>query len=66
VDGEDHERQLNLHMEPQHLAGVYANFVAVSFSSYEFTLTFAGSTTRSRRERCRARSSRASTSRRAS
>ena len=41
MEGEDQERQLNLHMEPQHLAGVYANFVAVSFSSYEFTLTFA-------------------------
>jgi len=41
VEGEDQERQLNLHMEPQHLAGVYANFVAVSFSNYEFTLTFA-------------------------
>ena len=41
MEGEDQERQLNLHMEPQHLAGVYANFVAVSFSNYEFTLTFA-------------------------
>ena len=41
MEGEEQERQLNLHMEPQHLAGVYANFVAVSSSSYEFTLTFA-------------------------
>ena len=38
-DGE--ERQLNIHMEPQHLAGVYANFANITFSDYEFTLTFA-------------------------
>ena len=35
------ERQLNIHMEPQHLAGVYANFANITFSDYEFTLTFA-------------------------
>ena len=35
------ERQLNIHMEPQHLAGVYANFANITFSPYEFTLTFA-------------------------
>jgi hypothetical protein len=35
------ERQLNIHLDPQHLAGVYANFANVSFSDYEFTLTFA-------------------------
>jgi hypothetical protein len=40
-DEEAQERQLNLHLEPQHLAGVYANFANVSFSDYEFTLTFA-------------------------
>ena len=28
-------------MEPQHLAGVYANFANITFSDYEFTLTFA-------------------------
>ena len=35
------ERQLNIHMEPKHLAGVYANFANITFSDYEFTLTFA-------------------------
>jgi hypothetical protein len=40
VDDEQ-ERQLNLHLEPQSLAGVYANFANVSFSDYEFTITFA-------------------------
>jgi Protein of unknown function (DUF3467) len=35
------ERQLNIHLDPGHLAGVYANFANVSFSDYEFTLTFA-------------------------
>jgi hypothetical protein len=38
---QDQERQLNIHIEPQHLVGVYANFANVSFSDYEFTLTFA-------------------------
>jgi hypothetical protein len=35
------ERQLNIHLDPVNLAGVYANFANVSFSDYEFTLTFA-------------------------
>jgi hypothetical protein len=35
------ERQLNIHLDPDNLAGVYANFANVSFSDYEFTLTFA-------------------------
>ena len=35
------ERQLNIHMDPAHLAGVYANFANITFSDYEFTLTFA-------------------------
>ncbi|MGB2953171.1 MAG: DUF3467 domain-containing protein [Gaiellaceae bacterium] len=35
------ERQLNLHLDPENLAGVYSNFANVSFSDYEFTLTFA-------------------------
>ncbi len=35
------ERQLNIHLDPEHLAGVYSNFANVSFSSYEFTITFA-------------------------
>jgi len=38
---EDQERQLNIHLDPEHLAGVYANFANVSYSDYEFTLTFA-------------------------
>src|SRR6266566_5887310 len=35
------ERQLNIHLDPEHLAGVYANFANITFSDYEFTLTFA-------------------------
>jgi hypothetical protein len=41
VDGDAPERQLNLQVDPESMAGVYANFVNVSFSDYEFTLTFA-------------------------
>ena len=41
MDDESHERQLNIHLDPENLAGVYANFANVSFSDYEFTLTFA-------------------------
>jgi hypothetical protein len=41
VDGDGQERQLNLQVDPEQMAGVYANFVNVSFSDYEFTLTFA-------------------------
>ena len=41
MDDEAQERQLNLHLDPQNLAGVYSNFANVSFSDYEFTLTFA-------------------------
>jgi hypothetical protein len=35
------ERQLNIQIGEDHLAGAYANFANVSFSDYEFTLTFA-------------------------
>ena len=35
------ERQLNIHMEPEHAGGVYANFANITFSDYEFTITFA-------------------------
>ena len=35
------ERQLNIHLDPEQMAGVYANFANVSFSQYEFTITFA-------------------------
>ena len=38
---EQPERHLNIHMDPENLAGVYANFANVSFSDYEFTITFA-------------------------
>ena len=41
MDDGQPERQLNIHMDPQHLAGVYANFANITFSDYEFTLTFA-------------------------
>ena len=41
MDDESRERQLNLQLDPEHMAGVYANFANVSFSDYEFTLTFA-------------------------
>ena len=41
MDDDGRERQLNIHLDPEHLAGVYANFANVSFSSYEFTVTFA-------------------------
>ena len=35
------ERQINIHFDPQHMGGVYANFANVSHSDYEFTITFA-------------------------
>ena len=41
MEDEQRERQLNIHLDPENLAGVYANFANVSFSDYEFTLTFA-------------------------
>jgi Protein of unknown function (DUF3467) len=41
VEEESQDRQLNIHLDPENLAGVYANFANVSFSDYEFTLTFA-------------------------
>jgi hypothetical protein len=42
VDEDDpQQRQLNIHLDPEHLAGVYSNFANISFSDYEFTLTFA-------------------------
>ena len=40
-EGEGQERQLNIHIDPEHLGGVYANFANISFSDYEFTITFA-------------------------
>ena len=41
MDEERPERQLNIHLDPENLQGVYANFANVSYSDYEFTLTFA-------------------------
>ena len=40
-EDEAQQRQLNIHLDPEHLAGVYSNFANISFSDYEFTLTFA-------------------------
>ena len=37
----DQERQLNIQIDEKHLAGTYANFANISFSEYEFTITFA-------------------------
>jgi hypothetical protein len=41
MDDGGQERQLNIHLDTEHMAGVYANFANISFSDYEFTLTFA-------------------------
>jgi hypothetical protein len=38
---ESGEKRLNIHLDPADIAGVYANFANISFSRYEFTLTFA-------------------------
>ena len=35
------ERHINIHVSPEQMAGVYANFANVSHSDYEFTITFA-------------------------
>ena len=40
-DPDENERRLNIHLDPEDIAGVYANFANISFSRYEFTLTFA-------------------------
>ena len=40
-DDPGQERQLNIQIAEEYLAGVYANFANISFSDYEFTLTFA-------------------------
>jgi Protein of unknown function (DUF3467) len=41
VENDGSERHLNIHLDPDQMAGVYANFANVSFSDYEFTITFA-------------------------
>src|SRR5215467_2269336 len=38
---ESDERRLNIQMPAELIGGTYANFANVSFSQYEFTLTFA-------------------------
>ena len=40
-DAQPGERRLNIHLEPTDIAGAYANFANITFSRYEFTLTFA-------------------------
>jgi len=35
------DRRLNIHLDPTQIGGVYANFANITFSRYEFTLTFA-------------------------
>ena len=40
-DAQPGERRLNIHLEPTDIAGSYANFANITFSRYEFTLTFA-------------------------
>jgi hypothetical protein len=37
----DEQRKLNLQVDTEHLAGAYSNFANVSFTDYEFTVTFA-------------------------
>ena len=41
MPGDGPERQINLHVVPEQMAGAYANFANVSHSEYEFTITFA-------------------------
>ena len=41
MEDEEQQRQLNIHIDPDVMAGVYSNFANISFSKYEFTLTFA-------------------------
>ncbi|HEY2373297.1 MAG TPA: DUF3467 domain-containing protein [Gaiellaceae bacterium] len=38
---ESGEKRLNIHLDPADIAGSYANFANITFSRYEFTLTFA-------------------------
>ena len=41
ADNDEPERHINIHFSPEIMAGHYANFANVSFSDYEFTITFA-------------------------
>ena len=35
------DRHINIQVSPEMMAGVYANFANITFSDYEFTITFA-------------------------
>src|SRR4051812_12735385 len=37
----ERERKINLHVDNDDRAGVYANFATVTFTDYEFSITFA-------------------------
>jgi hypothetical protein len=41
MDENPPERRINIHFQPEEMAGHYANFANVSHSDYEFTITFA-------------------------
>ena len=41
MPGEGREPHINLHIAPEQMAGMYANFANVSHSDDEFTITFA-------------------------
>jgi hypothetical protein len=41
ADDEPGEKRVSFHIDPADIAGSYANFANISFSRYEFTLTFA-------------------------
>jgi hypothetical protein len=41
MDEDSAQRNLNIHLDPEHLAGVYSNFANITYSDYEFTITFA-------------------------
>ena len=41
AENDEPERHINIHFSPEIMAGHYSNFANVSFSDYEFTITFA-------------------------
>lgn len=41
ADEQSEGRGINIHFQPEQMAGVYANFANISHSDYEFTVTFA-------------------------
>ncbi len=40
-EDQSEQRGINIHFQPEQMAGVYANFANISHSDYEFTITFA-------------------------